>query len=64
MQEKEFDYDFGISEEEEDARIRNSIRISKEISRIKGNPTCEYDKEKKAAYLLFPDGHREYPTLD
>ena len=37
-----------------------AIEIAKEISRAKGKPTCEYDVEKKAPYLLYPDGHREY----
>lgn len=63
MAEKEFDYDFGISEEEEDFRIREAVRLAKERSRRLGLPTCEYDDEKQAPYLLFPDGHREYPIL-
>lgn len=37
-----------------------AVEIAKEISRAKGKPTCEYDIEKKAPYLLYPDGHREY----
>ena len=64
MAEKEFDYDFGISEEEEDFRMREAVRLAKEKSRIRGKTTCEYDKEKGMPYLLHPDGRREYPTLD
>lgn len=64
MQEKEFDYDFGISEEEEDFRFIEAVRLAKEKSRARGKTTCEYDDQKQAPYLLYPDGHREYPTLD
>lgn len=59
----DFDYDFGISEEEQDFRFAEAVRMAKEKSRIMGKPTCEYDKEKKAPYLLYPDGSRKYPTL-
>ena len=27
---------------------------------MKGTPVARYDAEKKAAYLLYPDGYREY----
>lgn len=27
---------------------------------MKGIPVARYDAEKKATYLLYPDGHREY----
>ena len=60
----EFDYELGISEEETDFRFREAVRLAKEKSRITGKTTCEYDREKGAAYLLYPDGHRVYPTLD
>ncbi len=55
-----FDEEMGISETEVDKRFVKAIEIAKEISRAKGKPTCEYDIEKKAPYLLYPDGHREY----
>ncbi len=55
-----FDEEMGISETEVDKRFVKAIEIAKEISRAKGKPTCEYDVEKKAPYLLYPDGHREY----
>lgn len=45
-------------------RFREEVRISKEVARIKGEPTCEYDEEKGMAYLLYHDGHREYHTFD
>ncbi len=60
----EFEEDLGISEEEVDFRFREAVRRAKEKSRIMGKTTCEYDREKKAPYLLYPDGHREYPTLN
>lgn len=57
-----FDYELGVSEEEQEFRFREAIRLAKEKSRIMGKPTCEYDWEKGKPYLLYPDGHREYPT--
>ena len=57
-----FEEDLGITEEEMEFRFREGIRRAKEKSRIMGKPTCEYDREKGMAYLLYPDGHREYPT--
>ena len=59
-----FEEDLGITEEEVDFRFREAVRRAKEKSRIMGKSTCEYDREKNAPYLLYPDGHREYPTLD
>lgn len=58
-----FEEDLGITEEEVDFRFREAVRLAKERARIMKKPTCEYDLEKKASYLLYPDGHREYPTL-
>lgn len=60
--EDDFDYEFGISEEEQIFRFREAIRLAKEKSRIMGKTTCEYDRERGKPYLLYPDGHREYPT--
>ena len=60
----EFDYELGVSEEEMDFRFVEAVRLAKEKSRIMGKPTCEYDRERGAAYLLYPDGRRVYPTLD
>ena len=60
----EWDDEWNISEDEVMHRFREAVRISKEISRIKGKPTCEYDAEKGMAYMLYPDGHREYHTFD
>lgn len=57
-----FDYEPGISEEETDHRFREAVRLAKEKSRISGKTTCEYDREKGMAYLLYPNGHREYRT--
>ena len=56
----DFDEEMGISEKEVDERGVKAVEIAKEISRAKGKPTCEYEKKKKAPYLLYPDGHREY----
>ncbi len=60
----EYDEEFGMTEREVDFRFQEAVRISKEIARIKKQPTCEYDREKNMSYLLYPDGHRVYPTID
>lgn len=62
--ELEYDDEFDMPEAEIDFRFREAVRISKEIAGIRKQPTCEYDMEKEMAYLLYPDGHREYPTID
>ena len=31
-----------------------------EIRKIKGLPTSGYDAESKRAYILYPDGRKEY----
>ena len=51
-----------ISDEEEDKRIRRSVSVAKKVAQAKGQPTCEFDKEKKAVYFQYPDGHRYYPA--
>lgn len=63
-QDLEYDEEFGITEVEIDQRFAEAVRIADEIARSKGEPTCEFDYEKRMAYVLYPDGHREYPTLD
>lgn len=60
MENNEFDYELGISEEETDYRFKEAVKLAKEKSRITGKTTCEYDREKGKPYLLYPDGRREY----
>ena len=64
VSEDDFDYELGVSEEEQEFRFREAIRLAKEKSRIMGKTTCEYDREKGKPYLLHPDGRKEFPTLD
>lgn len=56
----ELDSMCGISDEELTIRFKEAIRIDNEIRKIKGAPVAKYDKETKRAYLLYPDGRREY----
>ena len=60
----EYDEEFNMTEDEVMFRFNEAVRIAKEISHIKKLPTCEYDAEKRMAYVLYPDGRKEYPTLD
>ncbi len=50
----------GISDNELTERFKAAIRIDNEIKKIKGVPIAGYDKEKKLAYLEYPDGRRKY----
>ena len=56
----ELDSMCGISDEELTERFRKAIQIENEIKRIKGAPIAGYDREKKRAYLEYPDGSRVY----
>ena len=60
METNELDSTCGISDDELTRRFVESIRIDNEIKRIKGTPIAGYDMEKKAAYLEYADGRREY----
>ena len=56
----ELDSTCGISDEELTQRFKEAIRIDKEVCRIKGLPTAEFDREKRMPYILYPDGKKEY----
>jgi len=56
----ELDSTCGISDEELTRRFCESVRIDEEIRRIKGLPTACFDEERGQAYVLYPDGRREY----
>ena len=53
-----------LDNEEDDAEM--NCRISSvafeayQQAKMKGIPVARYDAERKAAYLLYSDGHREY----
>ena len=56
----ELDSMCGISDEELTKRFIEAVRLSEEEKRIMGTPVARYDKEKKKAYIEYPDGRREY----
>lgn len=56
----ELDSTCGVSDDELTERFKEAVRIDNEIKRIKGVPIAGYDREKKVAYLEYPDGRREY----
>ena len=43
-----------------DRRISSVTFEAYQRAKMKGIPVARYDAERKAAYLLYPDGHREY----
>lgn len=55
-----FDYGIELSKEETERLFSEAVRMEKKKSRNNGKTTCEYDKERGRAYLLHPDGSREY----
>lgn len=40
--------------------FQESVRKAIERSKAAGKPICCYDSERKASYILYPDGRREY----
>ncbi len=50
----------GMSGKELEHRFNEAVRLEKEKCRVKGVPTCEFDTDLKKAYLLYPDGRKEY----
>ena len=56
----ELDYTCGISDDELTERFKEAVSIDEEIRKIKGLPTSGYDVELKKAYILYPDGRKEY----
>ena len=47
-------------DEEMDRRISQVAFVAYQQAKMKGIPVARYDAERKAAYLLYPDGHRAY----
>jgi hypothetical protein len=56
----ELDSTCGVSDDELTKRFKEAIRIENEIKKIRGLPIAKYDVLKKAPYLEYPDGRREY----
>ena len=56
----ELDSMCGISDDELTELFKEAVRIDNEIKKVKGIPIAGYDKEKKLAYLEYPDGRRKY----
>jgi len=50
----------GVSDEKFTKRFKEAVRIENEIKIVKGLPIVKYDFMKKAPYLEYPDGRKEY----
>lgn len=50
----------GITDDEMTRLFRESVRLEEEVKKIKGVPIAKYDPNTKEAYLLYPDGRKEY----
>ena len=51
---------FGLTDEELDRRFREAVRLADEAKRAMGVPLPRFDADTRRAYLLHPDGAREY----
>ncbi|WIW70652.1 hypothetical protein [Anaerosinus gibii] len=60
IRQNELDSTCGLSDEELTKRFQEAVRIENEIKKIKGLPIAKYDFAKKAPYLEYPDGRKEY----
>ena len=58
----ELDYTCGLSDEEILRRFKEAIRLDEAARRVQGLPQARYDARARKAYLLYPDGKREYVT--
>lgn len=58
----DFDYDeyVGMPVKEFEKKLAKLVELEKEMARLKGAPTAEYDKSIGKAYLLYSDGRRVY----
>ncbi|MGN0739792.1 MAG: hypothetical protein ACI4LX_06435 [Treponema sp.] len=63
-EENELDSTCGISDDEFTKRFIESVRIENEIKIAKGTPISCYDTETKQAYLVYPDGSKEYAAAN
>lgn len=64
IRQNELDSTCGLSDEELTKRFQEAVRIENEIKKIKGLPIAKYDFDKKAPYLEYPDGRKEYVEKD
>ena len=60
LEENELDSTCGLSDDELTKRFEEAVRIENEIKKIKGQPIAKYDYIKRAPYLEYPDGRKEY----
>lgn len=49
-----------ISDEDIDYLFTKIVLLEKQHTKMRGLPTCEYDKDTEQPYLLYPNGEREY----
>ena len=56
----ELDYTCGLSDAEILRRFKEAIRIDEEMREVQGLPQARYDMEMRKAYILYPDGRKEY----
>ncbi len=56
----ELDSTCGVDDDELIRRFRETIRQENEANQSQGLPVTGYDRERKASYIEYPDGRREY----
>lgn len=56
----ELDSTCGVKDDEMTKRFIEAVRMDEKAKAIKGLPVSKYDKEKRKAYIQYPDGRKEY----
>jgi len=56
----ELDSMCGISDDELTYRFIEAVRLENEAKKIKGVPIAGYDMKRRAPYIEYADGRREY----
>ncbi|MBR3157643.1 MAG: hypothetical protein IKG18_15495 [Atopobiaceae bacterium] len=51
---------FGLADDELDRRFAEAVRLANEAKIAMGVPLPMFDFDAKRAYLLHPDGRKEY----
>lgn len=56
----DYDENLNLTNDELECKLKKYVELQKDIARLKGAPTAEYDKVKGKSYLLYPDGRKVY----
>ena len=49
-----------MSDEEMDMRFAEAVKAELHKKKVMGQPIAQYDAAENRAYILYPDGRKEY----